>query len=80
MKVKFPVLLMVVALLAGAPITNAQQAPDPRIADLLRAGKVRVGVFPPQYIKGGKTPWSVSVRRQDNAVDLVVREDGSAAN
>ena len=37
--------------MAGAPITNAQQAPDPRVADLIRAGKLRVGLFPPQYTK-----------------------------
>jgi polar amino acid transport system substrate-binding protein len=27
------------------------QTPDPRVADLVRAGKIRVGLFPPQYTK-----------------------------
>jgi polar amino acid transport system substrate-binding protein len=30
---------------------GARQAADQRVADLVRAGKVRVGVFPPQYTK-----------------------------
>src|SRR5262249_6068669 len=38
-----------------------QQAPDPRIAELARTGKVRVGLFLPQYIKapaaGQSTVW-----------------------
>jgi polar amino acid transport system substrate-binding protein len=33
----------------------AQQKPDPRVADLIQAGKIRVGLFPPQYIKDSKT-------------------------
>ena len=39
----------------GATIANAQQGPDLRVADLVRAGKVRVGLFPPQYIKDPAT-------------------------
>src|SRR5262245_6311711 len=31
--------------------SDARQATNPRVADLVRAGKVRVGVFPPQYTK-----------------------------
>ena len=31
--------------------TRAQQAPDARIADLFKAGKLRFGLFPPQYVK-----------------------------
>src|SRR5262245_52000448 len=31
--------------------SDARQAANPRVADLVRAGKVRVGVFPPQYTK-----------------------------
>jgi Bacterial extracellular solute-binding proteins, family 3 len=31
--------------------SDARQAANPRVADLVRAGKVRVGVFPPQYPK-----------------------------
>jgi polar amino acid transport system substrate-binding protein len=36
-------------------IANAQQVPDPRVADLVKAGEVRVGLFPPQYIKDSAT-------------------------
>jgi polar amino acid transport system substrate-binding protein len=43
-------------LLAFAPFAvataEAQQATDPRVADLVRAGKLRVGLFLPQYGKG----------------------------
>ena len=42
---------MMVALPIGAPIANAQQVPDPRLADLVQAGEIRVGLFLPQYIK-----------------------------
>ena len=38
-------------LLAAPHIADAQQAPDPRVADLVQAGKVRMGLFPPQYTK-----------------------------
>src|SRR5215467_8612900 len=34
-----------------ATIADAQQVPDARVADLIRAGKVRIGLFPPQYTK-----------------------------
>jgi ABC-type amino acid transport substrate-binding protein len=34
-----------------ATIGDAQQVPDPRVADLIRAGQIRVGLFPPQYTK-----------------------------
>jgi len=42
-------------LLAFAPwavATSEAQTTDPRVADLVRAGKLRVGLFLPQYIKG----------------------------
>ena len=39
----------------GAPIANAQHVPDPRLADLVQAGKIRVGLFLPQYIKDPAT-------------------------
>src|SRR5215212_3255143 len=42
-------LVAVVALLVGASIANAQQASDPRVADLVRAGKIRGALFLPQY-------------------------------
>ena len=51
MKESLRVPLMMVALPIGAPIANAQQVPDPRLADLVQAGEIRVGLFLPQYIK-----------------------------
>lgn len=41
-------------LLAGVASLHAQSA-DPRVADLVRAGKVRIGMFPPQYTKDLRT-------------------------
>lgn len=49
MKKSFRVLAMLVALPIGVTIANAQQIPDPRVADLVRAGKVRGALFLPQY-------------------------------
>lgn len=43
--------LIVAALLANIETADAQQAPDPRVADLVQAGKVRVGLFSAQYTK-----------------------------
>ena len=51
MRSSLRVLLATVALLVGAPIANAQQAPDPRVADLVRAGKFVWGCSSTQYIK-----------------------------
>src|SRR5881396_4052654 len=54
MKRPFRVSLIAVALMASAAIVEAQQAPDPRVADLVQAGKVRVGLglgSPPVAIK-----------------------------
>jgi polar amino acid transport system substrate-binding protein len=47
--------LILAALLASIVTANAQQAPDTRVADLVKAGKIRVGLFPPQYIKDPTT-------------------------
>ena len=48
-----------------ATAANAQSA-DPRVADLVRAGKVRFGTFPPQYTKDArgelKGPWVEMMR------------------
>jgi polar amino acid transport system substrate-binding protein len=42
------------ALIAGLGMANAQQTPDPRVADLAKAGEIRVGLFPPQSSKDPK--------------------------
>ena len=40
-------LVLVIALAAGlASTAEAQQKSDPRILDLVRSGKIRVGLFP----------------------------------
>ena len=46
--------LLACAQLAAAT-AEPQQAADPRVADLARAGKVRIGLFLPQYIKDPAT-------------------------
>ena len=43
--------IMAVVLLAVPRIAHTQQAPDPRVADLVRAGKVRIALFSGQYTK-----------------------------
>jgi polar amino acid transport system substrate-binding protein len=51
---KLVVVLM--ALLASASISQAQErTPDARVADLIQTGKIRVGLFPPQYTKDPAT-------------------------
>ena len=46
---------LLAALLAVIASAAAHaQSTDPRIADLVRAGKVRFGTFPPQYTKDAK--------------------------
>ena len=47
--------LIVVALLAAATTGHAQQNSDPRVADLVGTGKIRVGLFLPQYTKDTAT-------------------------
>lgn len=37
-------ILLVLGRLVGGSIVRAQPAPDPRVADLIRAGKIRVGI------------------------------------
>ena len=51
MKESLCVLLTTVALLMSASIADAQQVSDPRVADLVRAGKLRVALFLPAYAK-----------------------------
>ena len=48
-------LLLAFAQLAVATADAQQAAADPRVADLAHAGKVRVGLFLPQYIKDTAT-------------------------
>ena len=47
--------LVLLALLASAATTRAQQTPDARVADIVNAGKLRFGLFPPQYVKDPAT-------------------------
>jgi len=47
--------LVLLALLASVNTVHAQPAPDPRVADLVRAGKLRFGIFLPQYVKDPAT-------------------------
>jgi polar amino acid transport system substrate-binding protein len=48
-------LVFLVLLASAAAATRAQQTPDARIADIVRAGKLRFGLFPPQYVKDSAT-------------------------
>ncbi len=48
-------LLMLAALLMTTAIADAQQAADPRIADIVRAGKLRIGLHLPQFVQDPKT-------------------------
>jgi polar amino acid transport system substrate-binding protein len=43
---------LLIALFAGSAV---QAQPDPRVADLVGAGKIRVGLFLPQYVKNPAT-------------------------
>jgi len=45
------IVLTMAALLFVATIAKAQQVSDPRVADIVHAGKIRVGLFPPQTAK-----------------------------
>jgi polar amino acid transport system substrate-binding protein len=63
----FTALLAFAALLAVSGPGGAQQATDPRVADLVQSGKVRVGLFLPQYTKDAtngelKGAWAESAR------------------
>jgi polar amino acid transport system substrate-binding protein len=51
----FKISLALLALLASVATTQAQQRPDARIADLVTAGKLRFGLFPPQYVNDPAT-------------------------
>jgi polar amino acid transport system substrate-binding protein len=53
MRKRLCALLMMAALLAPAAAAGAQQ--DPRVADIVRAGKIRIGLHLPQFIKDPAT-------------------------
>jgi polar amino acid transport system substrate-binding protein len=55
MKKSIHVSLALLALLTGVAIAPAQQPIDPRVADLVRTGQVRVAMFPPQFTKNTAT-------------------------
>lgn len=64
---KIASLALAALLLACTAIADAQQLPDQRVADLARAGKIRIGMFPPQYTKDATTgelkgPWAEVLR------------------
>ena len=46
---------------------DAQQMPDPRVADIVQAGKIRVALYPPQYAKdpasGELRGWTIELGR-----------------
>jgi hypothetical protein len=39
------------ALLASAATARAQHTPDAHVADIVKTGKLRFRLFPPQYVK-----------------------------
>ena len=51
MKLRHALVLVLIALTTSVGSTFAQQTPDSRVADLVKSGKLQVGLFPPQYIK-----------------------------
>ena len=49
-------LVLTVTLIAMlASLAEAQQTPDPRVADLVQAGKIRVGVHSVMYTKDAQS-------------------------
>src|SRR5262245_41546041 len=55
MKSRLWVVVITLTLLTAPQITDAQQTPDARVADLVRAGRIRMALFPPQYSKNPVT-------------------------
>jgi polar amino acid transport system substrate-binding protein len=51
----FRLILILSFLVVSAAMACAQQAPDPRVADIVQAGKVRVALFLPQFTKNPTT-------------------------
>jgi polar amino acid transport system substrate-binding protein len=63
----FKILLVLWALVASAGAAGAQPTSDSRVADLVKRGEVRIGLFLPQYIKDASTGelkgvWAESAR------------------
>src|SRR4051812_26585969 len=56
--------LAVAFTVAVASIAEAQQDRDPRVADVVQAGKIRIGVFPStQYSKDSNTGIALDISR-----------------
>jgi polar amino acid transport system substrate-binding protein len=55
MKKGLQVPVVMVTLMARAAAAGAQPSSDPRVADLVQTGSIRVAVFPPQYTKNPAT-------------------------
>jgi polar amino acid transport system substrate-binding protein len=58
-------------------MAGMQQSSDPRVADLVRTGKLRVALFPPQYMKDAATGeirgvWVEVVRRLGEHIGIPV--------
>jgi len=54
-KTSFRVILVAAVLLAPLAAAHGQQVADPRVADIVRTGKVRVGMHLPQFVKDPAT-------------------------
>lgn len=54
MRMAYSVSIMLIVL-AGVSASNAQQAADPRMSELLQAGKIRIAMFEGQYSKDTTT-------------------------
>ena len=55
MKRSLRISVVTLTLVAAAAAADPQQMSDPRVADLVRTGRIRVAVFPPQYTKNPTT-------------------------
>lgn len=55
MKLRHALVLVLIALTASVGSAYAQQTPDVRVADLVRSGKLRAGLFLSQFIKDPAT-------------------------
>jgi polar amino acid transport system substrate-binding protein len=55
MRIGLCIPVVALALFAAPDLATAQPASDPRVADLVRAGEIRIGTFPPQYSKDPAT-------------------------